>query len=149
MYKTYRLATCFFALGVSIALLMLVISPSISNAQAPVSSLAPIADTFVGSDAPTVVKGTTIKLEVDGSPIKIIYIKYDLSSLTGITINSAKLRFKVVNSSSSVQNVKQVLDTGWSETGVTYNTRPALGSLITTIPAGNAVLLLKRMSLLT
>ncbi len=138
MVKPYRLGTWFSIFGVSIALLLFVTNPFVSKAQLVVTSLNPIADTYVASDSPTTVRGTDPTLQVDGSPMKIIYIKYDLSSLIGLSISSAKLRFKVVDSSSSVQTVKQVSDTSWSETAITYNARPALGSPLTTLIGGKS-----------
>lgn len=63
-------------------------------------------------------------------------MKFDLSSLSGKTVTEAKLQLKITNSSSSTQNIKRMSDTSWSETSLTYNTRPSLGSVVTSFVGG-------------
>ena len=94
-------------------------------------SLNPIADTYVRGDRPTSNFGARTTLSVDGSPIIITYMKFDLSALAGRNIISAKLRFKITNSSKSTQVVKAVDDAAWVETTMTYNNRPPLSSAVT------------------
>jgi hypothetical protein len=97
-------------------------------------SLSPLADTYVQSGSPTLTHGTSSTISVaSGSDIKVAYLKFDLSSLTGKTIQSAKLHFKVSNGSAGTQTVKSVSDTAWSESGMTYTNKPALGSSIGSI----------------
>ena len=59
-------------------------------------------------------------------PAAISFLKFDLSSLAGKTITGAALRLYVKNntSGSSVQTIRLVPDTAWSESALTYNTRP-------------------------
>lgn len=102
-----------------------------------IMQLFPIADSFVQKGYPTRNYGSSAALEVDGSPVKVIFMKFDLSSLTGKVIVGANLNFKVYNSSSSTQNVKNTSNS-WTETGITYANMPALGSLITTLNGGTA-----------
>jgi hypothetical protein len=60
-------------------------------------------------------------------------MKFDLSSLAGMHVTSAKLRFRVANdASTAVQTVKSVTNTSWSESTLTYKNRPALGNPIQT-----------------
>jgi hypothetical protein len=70
--------------------------------------------------------------------VKITYLKFDLSSLASATVDSAKLRLLVRDSSPHTQNVRSVGSSGWSETAVTYNTRPAVGPVIRTLNGGAA-----------
>lgn len=68
---------------------------------------------------------------VDGSPAITTYLKFDLASLAGKDISRAVLRIKVANdASSAVQSINMVDNNAWTETGLTYNNRPALGSAV-------------------
>lgn len=112
-------------------------SPVPTPAPGQVISLNPAADAHVRGDKPNFNYGSRSKLEVDGSPIKISYMKFDLSPLAGKTVISAKLRLKVAGSSSSTQIIKEVFDTAWSETGVTYNNRPSLGLAVSSMTSSS------------
>jgi hypothetical protein len=60
-----------------------------------------------------------------------VYIKFDLSAYAGRTLQSAALQLgSAGNASTGKQNVKLVTDDSWTEAGLTYNNRPALGSSI-------------------
>jgi len=73
-------------------------------------------------------------LGVDNSPVEVAYLKFDLTPYAGKTIQSATLQLVSAGSGSTgKQNVKLVADDGWTETGVTYNSRPALGTTIGTL----------------
>jgi Calcineurin-like phosphoesterase len=96
--------------------------------------LNPIADASAKSDQPAANFGSATTLESDGSPVYVAYMKYDLSSISGHGLVSAKLRMRVSDSSASIQNIKNVADSSWTESGLTYDNRPALGSVIGTFP---------------
>jgi hypothetical protein len=89
------------------------------------------ADSFVQSDVPTAAHGSDPALYVDSSPSKITYLKFDTSALAGQTLAAATLRITTTSSSSSgspdTQVVHPVPDSSWTEPGLTYNTRPAVG----------------------
>ena len=110
-------------------------SPTLLTSPTPmILTLNPTNDTFVNSNYPNGKFGSNTLLKiVGGSTIKISYLKFDLSQLAGRTIWSANLRLRVSNGSKSTQNVKSVADTSWQEAQLTYNTRPALGGIITSI----------------
>lgn len=99
-------------------------------------TLLPTDDTFVASDSATRNYGKNTNLIVDGSPQKIIYLKFDLRNLNSNQINSAKLKARVNNGSTQTQTVYHVLTDTWKETQITYQTRPAMGSVITTLKGG-------------
>ncbi len=77
--------------------------------------------------------GASLTLEVDGSPENIAYMKFDLTSLGGKAIVSAKLRIRITDSSGSEQNIKLVEDSAWSEDEITYNNRPEPLTLLNSI----------------
>ncbi len=110
-------------------------APSPTPTEAPVSTLKinPIADSEVRQSNLTRNYGTAKSIEVDGSPIRVAYLKFDLSGLTGKTIKSAVLKLRITGSSKNTQNIKAVSDNSWTETGITYKNRPSVGSIIGTI----------------
>ncbi|PTT68675.1 CBM96 family carbohydrate-binding protein, partial [Arthrobacter sp. HMWF013] len=92
-------------------------------------TLPAAADTYVSSAVPTTNHGTGSMLGVDNSPVEVTYLKFDLSAYAGRTLESATLQLRSAGSGSTgTQNVKLVADDNWSETGITYNARPALGT---------------------
>ncbi len=68
------------------------------------------------------------------------YIKFDLSSIpAGATLTSATLRLQVRSSGTNGTqhdiNVHAVADTSWSESTLTWNTRPTLGGVLAVLAA--------------
>lgn len=97
----------------------------------------PIADSRVDAGNPNTNYGALPTLWVDASPLEITYLKFDLLSLSGKQIVTAKLRLNITGSSYSTQVVKNTTNV-WTETGITYNSRPALGTQISTFTSSNA-----------
>ncbi len=91
------------------------------------TTLVPVADAYVDGTNPTVNYGNNARLIVDASPAREFYLRFDLRALSG-SVSSARLRLHVANVTDSPSpnggTVARVDDTGWTETGVTYNTRP-------------------------
>lgn len=134
--RSYFSITVFLLLGLIFSLLLSQQETAVFAST--ISSLNPVADTYVFSKRANTNFGTRNNLQVDGSPIKIGYLRFDLASLAGENILSAKLRLRLSDSSVSSQNVKLVADDNWSETVITYNDRPALGAVLNTFPGGTA-----------
>ena len=74
--------------------------------------------------------GSSPELSADASPLKETYLKFDLQSLAGQTISSAKLRMFVTNGSGGVQRVMNVADTTWVEGTLTYSNEPVKGAIV-------------------
>src|SRR5439155_10450913 len=85
-------------------------STTSTTAPAPTTvTVTPVADTYVRSDTPTTNYGTATRVDADGSPIQISYLKYDLSAYGGRQITSAKLTVRVTDDGSTgTQAVKIV-----------------------------------------
>ncbi|WP_115788316.1 DUF7594 domain-containing protein [Arthrobacter silvisoli] len=97
-------------------------------------TLAATADSYVSSAPPGTNFGTSATLGVDNSPVEVTYLKFDLSPYAGRTLESATLQLSVgANASTGKQNVKLVADDSWTESGITYNNRPAPGTGIGTL----------------
>jgi hypothetical protein len=87
----------------------------------------PVADAFVDATTPTVNYGTNAQLVVDASPLREVFLRFDLLALSA-PVQSARLRLHVSNATSSESpaggTVAPVGETAWTETGITYSTRP-------------------------
>jgi 3-phytase len=95
----------------------------------PVSvSLQAVADSYVSSSSTNSNYGTSSTIQLDGDPQKIGYMRYDLTSLTGKTISSAKLRIRITDSSSDIQSYYLVPDTNWGEKTIRFNNKPSYSS---------------------
>jgi Calcineurin-like phosphoesterase len=98
-------------------------------AHAATITLSPVADSYVRADQPTVNFGTETSLRVDGDPVSVSYLKFEVQ---GLTTAPTRATLKVVSpiSSTTPINAKSVADTTWTETGVTYNNAPAVGGTV-------------------
>ena len=97
-------------------------------------TLTATADSYVTSGTPTTNFGTSTVLGVDNSPVEVAYLKFDLSAYAGRTVQGATLQLRSAGSGSTgTQNVKLVADDSWTEAGITYSNRPALGTSLGTL----------------
>ena len=78
-------------------------------------TVAPSDDAYVSGSFPATNFGSAVNLWTDSSPVQDTYMKFNLGSLAGQTVVSAKLRMWVTNGSGGVQNIKAVADDTWSE----------------------------------
>ena len=87
----------------------------------------PAADTYVDSSNPTANFGTSTQIRTDGSPTVNSYMRFNVSNVTG---NITKVQLLIyANSNLSVGiDLHSVADNTWSETTMTWNTAPSLGS---------------------
>jgi hypothetical protein len=107
------------------------------NGAALVSAavLAPVAaseDAYVQSDVPATNFGTATTLNnVSGTPEARAYLKFNVSGVSG-TITKATFRVFTQTSSGSGYELHAVGDNTWTEAGLTYANRPAVGALVGT-----------------
>jgi len=128
--------------GIAVAAVSAVAGALLTNvpsASAAPTTLTPVADTYVNSLNPTTNYGTATQLGVDKSEVKKLYLKFDLTGVTG-TITSAKLRLHVkdvVGADSTNGGTYQLMsNTTWAEGGPTYNNQPAIdGTVLGTLGA--------------
>lgn len=96
-------------------------------------SFNPVADAYVSSDYPDQNYGGNTVLLVDAKPVNEAFLTFELSGLTGPVV-SVKLRVYVVNPSVTAKSVARMSQTNWSESTVTYRTRPMIdGSILSTL----------------
>lgn len=90
-------------------------------ANATTLTILPSSDTYVDSANPNTNYGTASQLAVNAS--MVTYLKFDLSSLAGTTLDAIKLRVKTssnTDAGSGAQQFVKTCDTSWSETTMTY-----------------------------
>ncbi|MEZ4711210.1 MAG: DNRLRE domain-containing protein [Caldilineaceae bacterium] len=86
------------------------------------ATFAPVADSRVLAASPDTNSGTLTRLDID-SPGEQSYIRFALTGIAG-TVQNATLRVYVTNSTSDGPGI-YATDNSWSETGITWNNRPA------------------------
>ncbi|WP_374967716.1 DNRLRE domain-containing protein [Terrabacter sp. BE26] len=102
-------------------------SPALSADAATVSVVAS-ADAYVASNAPDANFGSGTTLQADASPVNIIYLKFDV---TNFTAAPDQVLLHVYTRSTGTTPVKLAVEpSSWTESGITYNNRPALGTLV-------------------
>jgi pectate lyase len=84
-----------------------------------------VADASVNSAEPNTNFGAGTALEVDGSPTKITYLRFNVAGLNG-GVQSARLRLSVSDPSAIGGTIHALSDDGWKENAVTYNNRPSI-----------------------
>jgi hypothetical protein len=88
------------------------------------------ADTYVNASSPTSNYGTGSTLRTDASPDVHSYLKFTVSGLSGKSISRARLMVYANTSSTVGISALSVADNSWDEKTMTYNTAPALGSVL-------------------
>ncbi|MFI2349602.1 DNRLRE domain-containing protein [Streptomyces sp. NPDC019443] len=98
------------------------------TATAATNTFTPIADTYVQDSTPSTNYGTSTQFVVDNSPVRQSFLKFTVSGLTE-PVTSAKLRIRTIsgnNGSSNGGTYRAMTNTTWSETGTTWNNKPAI-----------------------
>lgn len=83
--------------------------------------------------SPTNNYGTSTYLRVlEASSDYQSYLKFDVTGISG-TVTHATLRVFAYDGSDAGGSAFAVSDNGWTETGITWNNKPAFGSLLSTV----------------
>lgn len=96
------------------------------------TSLLPTEDAHTDSAYPSTNFGSAASLGSDASPAKVAYLKFDLRGVAATSVGSARLRMYVTNGSTAVNTVRSTT-ASWSESTITSNTRPPLGTALATV----------------
>jgi hypothetical protein len=92
-----------------------------------------IADTYADREQPSVNFGSAGRIASDRSPRQVAYVKFEVGALPG-SIQSARLRLWVENGSTVGGGIVAATTTGWSESALTWDRRPAAnGATLATI----------------
>ena len=104
------------------------VTPHARTVDAAASTFTAVADTYVDSGSASTNYGKSVRVVVDNSPVRRTLLKFTVSGLAG-SVTSAKLRLHTNADnagSSSGGTYRAMTDTGWSETGVTWNNQPTI-----------------------
>jgi hypothetical protein len=114
--------------------------PASATAATVTQVVAASADTYVDSAAPTTVFGTQTTISADASPTRYVFLRFDLSAVTG-TITAATLRLHTQDTASASSptggTVRRITGGSWTEASTTWNTRPSTSG--TTVGSFGAV----------
>jgi hypothetical protein len=103
------------------------------------SSTPPLADAYVSASNPTASYGASYILSTRLNSYES-YLKFNVSSISG----AVKLQLYGQISSTSATNITvgayAVADTSWAETGTTWNNKPPVSSLLSTVVVTDNVL---------
>ncbi|MEU8007194.1 DNRLRE domain-containing protein [Catellatospora sp. NPDC049111] len=105
-----------------------VLTVSAQTAAAATSTFTPVADTYVQADTASTNYGTAVQITVDSSPQRQMFLRFTVGGVSG-TVTSAKLRLRHISGndgSAAGGTFKAMSNTSWSETGTTWNNKPAL-----------------------
>jgi hypothetical protein len=99
-------------------------------------TFAAVADATVKQATPSTNFGTAGVLETDNGTGAAVqsYLRFDVSALSG-PVTDARLQLYVANGTVDGPPAFAVADTAWTETGVTWATRPAIGPQLDDRPA--------------
>ncbi len=92
-------------------------------------TVTPTDDAYVDSTQTTRNYGTSSSVRIDGSPEKDAYLKFDVTGVTGKD-SSATIRIYAASGSSVGFDVRQVADTSWIESSITYANAPTIGATL-------------------
>lgn len=92
-------------------------------------SFTPVADAYVYETNPTTNYGTSTVLRADGSPIMRSYLRFNIQGLSG-TVTRVTLRVFANSASSLGYDIGNVTNNTWTESTITYNNAPAIGSSV-------------------
>jgi hypothetical protein len=102
-----------------------------TEASADSVVVTPQADAYVDSATAGMNFGTSLTLNVDASPTRRTYLKFQISLPSGAVVTGATLRLYTTSASTGTGfRVHGVASTSWSETGITAANAPVLGSVL-------------------
>lgn len=97
-----------------------------SSASAATQTFAPIADTEINADRPTINFGKSSGIGVDASPERIGLLRFDITVPAGESVTRATLRLFSASQHATSYYVHPVVSTTWGETTTTYANAPAI-----------------------
>lgn len=97
-------------------------------------SFLPVADAHVAAAKPANNYGSRTMLEVDGSPVLVSYLRFDVRGAAGRKIAGVRLRLRQVGSTNLGGRVFVISGSSWAEATLTWSNRPPVdGPMVATI----------------
>ncbi len=114
------------AVGSLVLMAGLVMSGAATSQASSTVTLKATANSYADSSAPTTAFGGGTQLRIDGSPAVYAFIHFDLQAVSG-TVSHAVLRL-YANSASTMGYDVVIAGSGWTESGLTWATAPAISA---------------------
>lgn len=111
-----------------IVLFAALLPTSTASGASNTKTFKPVADAYTDSSKPGKNFGKGASIAIDGSPKKQGFLRFKVSGLKGRAVENAVLRLWTTDDSHSGFDLYTVESNNWKETGMTFNTAPALGS---------------------
>jgi hypothetical protein len=92
-------------------------------------TVKPSADGFAQASSAAASSAGSTDLRIDGSPVIRTYLRFDLRGVRG-TVTSATLRLFALSPSGIGYQVSRTDGAGFTESSLTWNSKPALGSIV-------------------
>lgn len=109
---------------VSVILLAALVRP---GSAAETLTLHAVADTYADANAPSTRFGSKSRLQVDGAPARITYLRFVVAGTAGQAVTAARLRLQVSSGTNdSAGRIRRILNDTWDEGTLTWNNRPAV-----------------------
>ena len=103
------------------------------KAQAPPTetlTFNPVADSYVDANVPTSNFNNDATLRANASPMRIAYLRFAVSGVSGRAVQKARLRLGVASNSGAPSDVggtiHRITNTTWDEATLTFNNRPSM-----------------------
>jgi hypothetical protein len=134
MAPTRRARRFILTVAVAVAALI-VLANATAHAQTETLPFVPVADCYVDASLPTT-NFNDVSLKLDGKPVKISYLRFVVTGVNGRAVQQARLRIGAGTATVAGGSVHAISNHTWSETAVTYDTRPAVdGPALSTLGA--------------
>ncbi len=112
-------------------------SPTVTPTPSPTGttqlSIPVEADAFIAKGSPTKNYGATTVLTNDNNPVRHILLKFNVTGLLGRTITGATLQLYNKDPSGAGGEVYTAVNSNWTESGVNWNTAPAVSTFVRSI----------------
>lgn len=107
-------------------------APSADAATAATMSLAPVADTYVGSGAPNRARGSAVRIQASAKPGSHRYalIRFSVPTLSRRILAARLVVTRGYHRLDSVVYANRVRTSSWREMATTYRTAPRAGAVI-------------------
>ena len=130
--RVARLALATFLLALLLLPVVRIVPASAGNLT---TTFAAVEDSYVSSGSRSTNYGTASSLKLATSPAETAYLKFNLSGLSG-PVQSATLRVYANSGLKWGFDAYSTANTSWTESTVTYNNAPALGTKLGSFPSG-------------
>jgi hypothetical protein len=108
-----------------------VTTPTSATATATTTLTFPaVDDTYSQSDFPASNFGAETSVITDGSPQRNVFLKFNVSGISGKPVTKTVVRLKVSNPTPMGGTFQKVADTTWSQGSLTWNNQPSAESTV-------------------